>query len=85
MAEQTGSRRAILRETFDAFFLRGVYSGSKEELTPITNDAIAVVPLLAALLATILHPPLWRKFYGGAVGTYAVTPQAWKTIVASAV
>lgn len=85
VAEQTGSRRAILRETFDAFFLRGVYSGSKEELTPITNDAIAVVPLLAALLATILHPPLWRKFYGGAVGTYAVTPQAWKTIVASAV
>ena len=83
VAEQTGTRRAVMREALDAFFLRGAYSGSKEELTPISGDPIAAVPVLAAFVATIVHPPLWRKFHGGAVGTYAVTPQAWKEIVAS--
>ena len=84
-AEQTGSRRAVLREAIDAFFLRGAYLGSKEELTPIAGDPIAVVPVAAAFLATTVKPSLWRKFHGGAVGAYAVTPQAWKEIVASAV
>jgi glutathione synthase/RimK-type ligase-like ATP-grasp enzyme len=83
-AEQTGSRRAIVREAIDAIFLRGPYAESKEELTPIAGDPIAVVPVLAAFLATTLHPPLWRKFHGGAVGTYAVTPKAWKEIIQSA-
>ncbi len=84
VAEQTGSRRAIVREALDAFFLRGAYLGSREELTPIAGDPIAAVPILAALVATSTNPSLWRKFHGEAVGTYAVTPQAWKEIVASA-
>jgi len=84
-AEQTGSRRAVLREVIDAFFLRGAYLGSKEELTPIAGDPIAAVPVAAAFLATTVNPSLWRKFHGRAVGAYAVTPQAWKEIVASAV
>ena len=78
-AERTGSRRA------DAFLLSGAYLGSQEELTPIAGDPLAAVPVLAACLATIVHPSLWRKFYGGAVGAYAVTPQAWTAIVDSAV
>jgi len=84
-AEQTGSRRAILREAIDAVLLRGPYLGSREELTPIAGDVIAAVPVLAAFAATAVHPSLWRKFHRGAVGTYAVTPQAWKDIVMSAV
>ncbi|MGO9422106.1 hypothetical protein [Roseiarcus sp.] len=84
-AERTGSRRAVLSEALDAFLLSGAYLGSQEELTPIAGDPLAAVPVLAACLATIVHPSLWRKFYGGAVGAYAVTPQAWTAIVDSAV
>jgi glutathione synthase/RimK-type ligase-like ATP-grasp enzyme len=83
IAEQTGSRRAVAREALDAFFLRGAYFGSMEELTPVAGDPIAAIPVLAALAATIANPSLWRKFQGGAVGAYAVTPQAWEEIVAS--
>jgi glutathione synthase/RimK-type ligase-like ATP-grasp enzyme len=83
VAEQTGSRRAIVREAIDAMFLRGPYAGSKEELTPIAGDPIAVIPVLAAFLATVLHPPLWQKFHGRAVSTYAVTPKAWRDIIQS--
>jgi hypothetical protein len=57
-AEQTGSRQAILREAVDAFLLRGAYSGSKEELTPIAGDPIAAVPVLSAFVATSVNPSL---------------------------
>ncbi len=83
-AERTGSRRAVLGEAIDAFLLRGPYRGSREELTPIAGDPLAAVPVLAACLATLVAPALGRKFYAGSVGAYAVTPQAWKAIVAAA-
>lgn len=84
-AERTGSRRVVLSEAVDAFLLRGAYRGSREELTPIAGDPIAAVPVLAALLATIVAPSLGRRFYSGSIGAYAVTPQAWEAIVDSAV
>jgi predicted ATP-grasp superfamily ATP-dependent carboligase len=83
-AEQRGARGAILRETFDAIFARGDYAGSVEELTPVTGDPVAAVPVLAALVASLIHPPLWRKFHAGAVGPYAVTPEAWDEILTAA-
>ena len=83
-AEQHGGRGAILREAFNAIFARGDYVGSVEELTPVADDPIAAVPVVAALIASLIHPPLWRKFHAGAVGPYAVTPEAWDGIVAAA-
>jgi len=83
-AEQHGARGAVLREAFDAIFARGDYAGSVEELTPVVGDPIAAVPVVAALVASLIHPPLWRKFHAGAVGPYAVTPEAWKEILAAA-
>ena len=52
--------------------------------TPVAGDPIAVVPVVAALFASLIHPPLWRKFHAGAVGPYAVTPEAWDKILAAA-
>ena len=83
-AEQHGSRRAILREAFNAIFARGDYVGSVEELTPVAGDPVAAVPVVAALVASLIHPSLWRKFHAGAVGPYAVTPKAWNEILAAA-
>jgi hypothetical protein len=83
-AEQHGTRGAVLREAFDAIFVRGDYAGAVEELTPIAGDPVAAVPVVAALVASLIHPPLWRKFHAGAVGPYAVTPEAWDEILAAA-
>jgi hypothetical protein len=83
-AEQQGTRGAVLREAFDAIFARGDYAGSIEELTPVAGDPAAAVPVVAALLALLIHPPLWRIFHAGAVGSYAATPEAWGEILAAA-
>ena len=60
-AEQHGSRRAILREAFDAILARSDYAGSVEELMPVSNDPVAAVPIVAALIASLIHPPLWER------------------------
>jgi hypothetical protein len=83
-AEHHGARGAVLREALDAIFARGDYAGSVEELTPVVGDPVAAVPVVAALVASVIHPPLWRKFHTGAVGPYAVTPEAWDEILAAA-
>ena len=83
-AEHHGTRGAVLREACDAIFARGDYAGSVEELTPVAGDPAAAVPVVAALFASVIHPPLWRKFHTGAVGPYAVTPEAWHEILAAA-
>jgi hypothetical protein len=83
-AERHGSRGAVLREAFDAIFARGDYAGSVEELTPVAGDPIAAVPVVAALMASLIHPSLWRKFYAGAIASYAITPEAWGEILRAA-
>jgi predicted ATP-grasp superfamily ATP-dependent carboligase len=83
-AEQHGARGAVFREAFDAIFAWRDYAGSVEELTPIAGDPVAAVPVIAALVASLIHPPLWRKFHAGAVGLYAVTPKAWNEILVAA-
>jgi glutathione synthase/RimK-type ligase-like ATP-grasp enzyme len=83
-AEHHGMRGAVIREAFEAIFARGDYAGSVEELTPVAGDPVAAVPVVAALVASLIHPPLWRKFHAGAVGPYAVTPEAWDKILAAA-
>jgi hypothetical protein len=50
----------------------------------VARDPVAVVPVAAALVATLIHPPLWQKFHSGAVGPYALTPEAWHRILAAA-
>jgi ATP-grasp domain len=83
-AEQRGARGAVLREAFDAIFARGDYAGSVEELTPVAGDPFAATPVVAALIASLIYPSLWQKFHAGAVGPYAVTPEAWDEILAAA-
>jgi hypothetical protein len=83
-AEHHGARGAVLSEAFDAICGRGNYAGSVEELTPVAGDPVAAIPVLAALVAVLIQPSLWRKFHAGAVGPYAVTPEAWNEILAAA-
>jgi predicted ATP-grasp superfamily ATP-dependent carboligase len=80
---QSGSRRAILRELMDALRGHGGYEGTVEELTPIGGDPVAAVPVILAVLATLIEPSLWRLFHSGATGPYALTPEGWRKVIAA--
>lgn len=80
-AAEHGSRVAILRVLIDALRGRGDYKGATEELTPVDGDPIAALPVVLAVLATLIKPSLWRLFHAGATGPYSLTPDAWRKIV----
>jgi len=79
-AAQQG-RGAVVRELAEAVLRRGDYRGSGEELTPLSRDPIAAVPVVAAGLTTLVRPEAWRHFTSGSVGAYALTPEAWRELV----
>jgi len=82
-AEHHGSRKAIAQELVRALRRRGEYAGALEELTPVSGDPIAAVPVVAAAVFTLAQPSLWRFFHSGAVGPYALTPEAWNQILSA--
>lgn len=79
-AQHTGSRIQILRELGQALTSRGPYANSSEELTPLTRDPLAAIPIIAASVATLVDPRAWKLFTGGAVSAYSLTPEAWNQI-----
>jgi ATP-grasp domain len=83
-AQNEGTRRAVMRELSRALGRRGEYAGAEEELTPVSGDPIAAVPVVVASLAVLARPDLWRWFHAGGVGAYALTPAAWAEIVSAA-
>ena len=83
-AARDGRRKTILHEVFAALRQQGDFAGAVEELTPGSADPIALLPLLAALAATLVRPATWRWFESAAVSTYALTPDAWQQIAQSA-
>ena len=80
-AAERGSRRAVLRELIAALQRRGDYQDAAEELTPVSGDPVAAIPVVVATLATLIKPSLWRRFHAGATGRYALTPEAWQKII----
>jgi len=82
-AAQRGSRLAVLRELSAALAGHGPYDKAAEELTPVAGDPIAALPVILAVLATLIKPSLSRLFHSGATGPYALTPEAWRKIVAA--
>jgi len=83
-AAERGGRAAVLRELARAAARRGPYAGSREELTPLRGDPRAALPVLLASAAVLARPAAGRWFSDGAVAGYALTPQAWRQIVAGA-
>ena len=83
-AQLHNSRTAVVRELLRALQKKGPYVASVEELTPVRGDGLSAIPVLAAALATLIWPNAWRVFHAGAVGSYALTPNAWAQIVSLA-
>jgi len=80
-AQRHESRIEIAQELAHVLGRRREYAGAVEELTPISGDPIAAVPVILAAACTLMWPPLWRIFYSGAVGPYALTPEGWEALL----
>jgi len=83
-AQGRGARRQVAAELVHAARGRRPYEASSEELTPWRGDHFAALPVLAASLATLLHPPSWRHFTEGSVANYALTPTGWDLLLSAA-
>jgi hypothetical protein len=83
-AEHFRTRRAVLAELNTALSCTGDYRGAAEELTPWKGDPLALVPVGAATIATLLWPSSWRWFAEGAVRHYALTPSVWRELITRA-
>jgi hypothetical protein len=73
----------VLRVLIAVLRGRGDYKGATEELTPVDGDPIAALPVVLAVLATLIKPSLWRLFHAGATGPYSLTPEAWRKIISA--
>jgi hypothetical protein len=89
VAARSGRRRDILRELLHALTRTAHYRHSTEELTPVRwagagVDPIAVIPPVAATLATLIRPAAWQHFAGGATSAYSLSPAAWQALLETA-
>jgi len=80
-AQHTGRRRAVLTEVLAAARHTGDYRGSAEELTPLRGDLRSATPLALALTALMIQPSAWRRFVGGSVRHYSLTPEGWRALL----
>lgn len=76
--QHRATRRAFVSELLAAARRRGRYQDSHAELTPLRNDPLAAVPVVAAVSALVIAPSLWRLFAGNAISSYALTSAAWR-------
>jgi glutathione synthase/RimK-type ligase-like ATP-grasp enzyme len=84
VAQRTGRRRRVLAEVRRGICGRGDYANSAEELLPWRGDHRTLILPVAAALATLLKPDLWRLFTDGAVSRYALTSEGWRLLRATA-
>ena len=80
-AAQHGRRRDVLHQLTDDLRRTGAYAGSAEELCPPRGDPLAVLPALAASLATLARPAAWSAFASTSVANYALTADGWEQIL----
>jgi len=76
LAAENASRTRIMREVVQAFLRRGVYAGSREDLTPIWLDPFSLVPLSVGTVALLWKPSNAEGLSARTVADYSLTPTA---------
>jgi carbamoylphosphate synthase large subunit len=79
-AEQGGSRRDLAREIGRALAHRGIYAGSREELTPILHDPPALVALAGVAGRLLAAPDSATSLSERTVSDYALSPYAFRVV-----
>jgi len=80
IATKTRSRVEIVREIFRILTGTGLYAGSREELTPVSLDWMAVIPVAAAAMAVLVHPGSADILPKSGWGAGLLTPEAIRII-----
>jgi hypothetical protein len=80
LAADHGSRTRIAREVVKALFRQGVYSGSKEDLTPVVLDPLSLLPLAFVLLQLLFSPTIAQRLSARTIADYSLTPEAVREI-----
>lgn len=73
-------RAGVLSELWAGITKRGQYQGSAEELTPLRGDVLAPAPVVYSVARLLASPGGWADLSSGAVGSYALSPEAWRCI-----
>jgi biotin carboxylase len=76
-------RRGVAAEIWAALTRSGPYRGSVEELTPVSGDPRAAVPVVATTAMMLARPALWRLLASGSVAGYALTPAGWESLLST--
>jgi hypothetical protein len=54
--------------------LRGLFEGSAEELTPVSIDWWALIPVATVGALLLMKPTLWARQSASTIAAYAATP-----------
>lgn len=79
-AVQTGSRAEIIREIWRFCTASGPYAGSREELTPVRLDWMAILPVAFTAAAVLASPKTARILPERGWGAGLLTPDAIRII-----
>lgn len=80
-AQHGGGRRGVMAELVHAVSKSHDYASSSEELTPIREDLLSVVPVAMAAIATLVAPRSWSLFASGSISNYALSEDGWRLIL----
>ncbi len=81
LADNNGSRKALVREVFSALRAEGIYADSVEELTNATNDFLSLVPLVFVIVKLIFSKASSGAISGSTVKNYALSYQTISKIL----
>jgi predicted ATP-grasp superfamily ATP-dependent carboligase len=81
-ALRTRSRRAVLKEIIALARLSGIYDGTQEELTPVRQDLLSLLPLAATVSMMLFKPELAETLNVSGWGAGLLTPDAVDKVAA---
>jgi len=82
IADHGGSRRELLRTIIQDMRGRGIFAGSREDLTPLRVDPPSFIPLGVVSGQLLLRPRAAHHIATGTVNAYSLSAAAVETIMA---
>src|SRR5258708_3232807 len=80
LAERGGTRKALLREIWQAGLRRGMYQESREELTPFRMDLLSLLPVFMLTTQLLINPARGLATARRAVTRYSLSSHAIEVI-----
>jgi len=81
-AGRGASRGALLAGILDAIARRGLYAGSREQLTPVLRDPPSLLPLSFVLSRLLISPRRALDIAARSVAAYSLGPGAVERVAA---